>query len=268
MLNPIKDCFTSALFGLQLQRPYYTIASLFGEILDTFSANDDVDFAVSHIDATSTVFKLDGVGVSISPRNIQVFTNINIDKEVAEIADLDTTKPVVANGWGAPIDSTEIVVVESVKGLKEQFLADAKQIFDILSVVLEPVDPFIRFFGYIEDYLIPINKYDWKVMDAFDKGASIIKGADLHDKTARNRYILSRDEEDKVSECLTFQMMRPHSMGASDTTYAFGHFDYQHWFNGKSSIKNHALDNEVVTLGSGLSQLIKENKILDVKKKG
>jgi len=264
MISPRDECLTSALYGLHYTRPSYSIAKAYGDILDAFTDNDDVELQVHTHDTKLINFTIDGVGVQVTTGSITVFTNIFIKKSLAELVGISLTKPDLSDVWGAPFNTKPIDFVDSVKKNRKQFREDAERVCKVISLILEEESPSVKFVGYIENYLLPISAYEWSIMTQFDAGAKLFGDADIHEKKARNRYIISRNDNGSLEKNLIFEIHKPYVSPDRVSSYAAAHFDYQHWTNG--DIKVHEVDyaESFRKLEGELSDMISGHKVMQL----
>ncbi|MFW6047335.1 MAG: hypothetical protein ACOCP4_06095 [Candidatus Woesearchaeota archaeon] len=226
-----KDCLTAFCLGFDFVKPKFTLSKYFDDILDVIHDVDkeNVDF---NIEKHRLILRLADLKIIFGPKKISIISNISIRSKIMNaIVGENNENIALFNFWGDSFKDVQTSTQEKVEHSKfiKSFPKNAASILDLISAIVKSDIPNLRFLGYVEFYLIPIDYVKWSKLDEFDVGASISKSY-MTEKTARNRYRFINDDtfEYEDQKSLIFHMHIPEE-NQSRANYAGTSFDFQYW---------------------------------------
>lgn len=226
-----KDCLTAFCLGFDFVKPKFTLSKYFDEILDVIHDVEkvNVDF---NIEKHRLILRLADLKIIFGPKKISIISNISIQSKIMKAIFGENNENIALfNFWGDSFKDVQTSTQETVEHSKfiKSFPKNAASILDLIYAIVKSDIPNLRFLGYVEFYLIPIDYVKWSKLDEFDERASISKSY-MTEKTARNRYRFINDDafEYEDQKSLIFHMHIPEE-NQNRANYAGTSFDFQYW---------------------------------------
>ncbi|MEA1991221.1 MAG: hypothetical protein U9N58_03370 [Thermodesulfobacteriota bacterium] len=170
---------------------------------------------------------------------------------------------VLANTYTEAKLKTTSIELSFDKNERRTFQIDAAGIVDALVKVVGALVP-IRFVGYLESYLFPLQNLSWNVLDRFDKGLEI-EGAERGEKIAINRYDFF-NSQDQRERSLIFNVIRTPTGEQNPVPLSCAMLDYQKWFQEGQTIEElNGPKTLFKDLISELEEIIDKEHLLELK---
>jgi len=269
VIEPI-DCLTALVVGFHYKKPRYSIANSFNEILDQIQ--DLPGFTVSSIHDHELVMKVGKVKVSLSHQNLIINSPIVIGEKLHSLIaqDVNKGKIPIPNIFGPRFDLEEPIMAqkEGPKKFRDAFIADSIEMTRLLDKIITGLPP-LRFAGFVEYYVIPLNHVTWDILEKFNKEAHVLDGENT-EKRSINRYYFPKTG--KLDErCFIFHLLKQNSHNAPEAVLAGASFDYQ-FMPDQQETKNldgyGGAENLIKSLSTGMGQILARSKFINFSLRG
>jgi hypothetical protein len=263
VIEPI-DCLTALVVGFHYKKPRYSIANFFNEILDQMQ--DLPGFTVSSIHTHELIMEVGKVRVSLSHQNLIINSPIVVAEKLHSLIakDVKEGKVPIPNIYGPRFDLEEPIMVlkEGPKRFRDGFLADSIEMTRLLDKIVMGLPP-LRFAGFVEYYVIPLNHVTWDILERFNREAHILDGENT-EKRSINRYYFPKT--DKLDEqCFIFHLLKQNNHNALEAVLAGASFDYQ-FMPDQQETKNldgyGGAENLIKSLSTGMGQILTRSKFM------
>lgn len=260
-----ENCLTACCVGLDFVRPKFRLSHYYDEILDSIYDIEDINTQFKFEKHNLTVL-LPEIKFQFTPKKIVIFSNISIRDILGQAIFGDSNFPEdLCHIWSDALSDMELLTQSKEQHIKfkNNFLPNAASIIDLIDKVANDDIPNLRFIGYVEFYLIPIQTVKWVILNEFDRMASI-HGQKMTEKAVRNRYRYREVVSDNVDQqSLIFNINIPEN-DRERANYAGTSFDLQWWAQENKKLNDFGKTVDVIKfLRKDLSSKIEKAKLLN-----
>ncbi len=231
-----SDYRVGGLYGIHFAKLYFSLVSKYYLLLDAFQETEEL--TAWSVDGENLQCAFGPLEIDIDLSRIIIRSGLRLNrglKEILKSPDGEIHIPSdLANTYTKAKLKTSFVEQSFGKNERRTFQIDAAGIVDALIKVVGALVP-IKFVGYLESYLFPLQNLSWNVLNRFDKGLEI-DGAERAEKIAINRYDFL-NSQDQRKKSLIFKVIRTPTSKQNPVPVSYAMLDYQKWFQEGQTIE-------------------------------
>jgi hypothetical protein len=255
----LSDYRVGGLYGIHFAKLHFSLVSKYYLLLDAFQETEEL--TAWNVDGENLQCAFGPLEIDIDLSRIIIRSGLRLNQSLQgtlKSPNGEIRIPSVLENTYTKAKLKTISVEQSFdKNERRTFQIDAAGIVDALVKIVGALVP-IRFVGYLESYLFPLQNLSWNVLDRFDKGLEI-EGAERGEKIAINRYDFL-NSQDQRERSLIFNVIR------NPVPVSCAMLDYQKWFQEGQTIEElngpKALFKDLM---SELEEIIDREHLLDLK---
>jgi len=232
----LSDYRVGGLYGIHFAKLYFSLVSKYYLLLDAFQETEEL--TAWSVDGENLQCAFGPLEIDIDLSRIIIRSGLRLNqglKEILKSPDGEIHIPSdLANTYTKAKLKTSFVEQSFGKNERRTFQIDAAGIVDALIKVVGALVP-IKFVGYLESYLFPLQNLSWNVLNRFDKGLEI-DGAERAEKIAINRYDFL-NSQDQRKKSLIFKVIRTPISKQNPVPVSYAMLDYQKWFQEGQTIE-------------------------------
>jgi len=253
------------LYGIHFTKPHFSLVSKYYLLLDAFQETEEL--TAWSVDGENLQCAFGPLEIDIDLSRIIIKSGLRLNQGLQgtlKSPNGEIRIPSVLEKTYTKAKLKTISIEQSFdKNERRTFQIDAAGIVDALIKVVGALVP-IRFVGYLESYLFPLQNLSWNVLDRFDKGLEI-EGAERGEKIAINRYDFL-NSQDQRERSLIFNVIRTPTGEQNPVPLSCAMLDYQKWFQEGQTIEElNGPKTLFKDLMSELEEIIDKEHLLELK---
>lgn len=264
----VIDCLTAMLIGVHYAKPRFSVANYFNEILDLVA--DLPNFQVLSFEGHQISFLAGNIKTSISQNNIILNSNIGVGASLLKYLPRKKSSDVDLIGlpmaiYGTNFDPYEKIekVKGAIKDFRKEFLEQSKETISLVNKIIEDGIPDFRFVGLMEFYAVPLDHFNWLILDKFTEQAGITGGINT-EKIAINRYYFPTEPKGDET-CLIFRLSKPNIHYTDEANVGGASFDFQYIPEKPKTVEGMGGVGEMINFVSkGISDIISKSRFMEL----